>query len=80
MRQTIINLLDILIWIAVGLIAVGGTIAGIVAIGQGQIAGLGIIVGALLYAVMFMGMFFIIMGIHKKTQRSADALEKLASG
>ncbi len=79
MRQTIINSLDIIIWILGGLIAVVGVVAGIVALAQGQVMGLGIIVGGLLYAVVFMGMFFLVIGIHDNTKRTAEAIEKLAS-
>lgn len=78
MRQTIINSLDTLIWIMGGLIALVGVIAGIVALSQGMLSGLAIIVGSLLYAIVFMGMFFLIIGIHNNTKRTADAVEKLA--
>ena len=78
MRQAIINSLDILIWVVGALIALAGVVAGIVALSQGQVLGLGIIVGALLYAIIFMGMFFLIIGIHNNTKRTAEAVEKLA--
>lgn len=77
MRQAIINSLDILIWVLGALIALAGVIAGIVALAQGQVMGLAILVGGLLYAVVFMGMFFLIIGIHNNTKRTADAVEKL---
>ncbi len=79
MRQTIISSLDIIIWILGGLIAVASVVMGIMALAQGQLQGLGIIVGGLLYAVVFMGMFFLVIGIHDNTKRTADAVEKLAS-
>lgn len=78
MRQAIINSLDILIWILGGLIAIAAVVAGIITLGQGEVAGLGIIIGGLLYAVVFMGMFFLIIGIHNNTKRTAEAVEKLA--
>jgi hypothetical protein len=77
MRQAIINSLDILIWVLGALIALAGVIAGIVALANGQVMGLAILVGGLLYAVVFMGMFFLIIGIHNNTKRTADAVEKL---
>jgi hypothetical protein len=77
MRQAIINSLDILIWVLGALIALAGVIAGIVALAQGQVMGLAILVGGLLYAVVFMGMFFLIIGIHNNTKRTAEAVEKL---
>lgn len=78
MRQTIINSLDILIWVLGGLIAIGSVVAGVVTLGQGQVAGLAIIIGGLVYAVLIMGMFFLIIGIHNNTKRTAEAVEKLA--
>jgi hypothetical protein len=77
MRQTIINSLDILIWVLGALIALAGVVAGIAALAQGQVMGLAILVGGLLYAVVFMGMFFLIIGIHNNTKRTAEAVEKL---
>ena len=76
MRQAIINSLDILIWVLGALIALGGVIGGIATLAQGQIMGLAFIVGGLLYAVVFMGMFFLIIGIHNNTKRTADAIER----
>lgn len=78
MRQTIINSLDVLIWILGALIALAGVIAGIAALAQGQIVGLAMIVGGLLYAVVFMGMFFLVIGIHNNTRRTAEAVEKMS--
>ena len=78
MRQAIINSLDVLIWIMGALIAIGGVIAGILALSQGEPMGLAIIIGALLYSIIFMGMFFLIIGMHNNTKRTAEAVEKLA--
>jgi hypothetical protein len=77
MRQAIIKSLDILIWVLGALIALAGVVAGIAALAQGQVMGLAILIGGLLYAVVFMGMFFLIIGIHNNTKRTADAVEKL---
>ncbi len=79
MRQTIINSLDIIIWILGGLIAVASVVNGIWMLALGQVTGLALIVGGLLYAVAFMGMFFLVIGIHNNTKRTAEAIEKLAS-
>lgn len=78
MRQAIINSLDVLIWIMGVLMATAGVVVGIIALSQGEVAGLAIIVGALLYAITFMGMFFLIIGMHNNTKRTAEAVEKLA--
>lgn len=78
MRQTIINSLDILIWVFGGFVALASVIGGLAALAQGEMVGLAIIVGGLIYAVMIMGMFFLVIGIHSNTQRTADAVEKLA--
>ncbi|MCR8726609.1 hypothetical protein [Frigidibacter sp. ROC022] len=78
MRQAIINSLDILIWIMGGLIALGGVVGGIMVLAQGEAMGLVFIIGALLYAIIFMGMFFLIIGMHNNTRRTAEAVEKLA--
>jgi hypothetical protein len=80
MRALIINSLDLLVWLLAGLIAIGGVVFGVMAVGQGQIAGIGIIIGGLLYAIIFAGMFFIVIGIHDNTKRTAAAVEKLAAG
>ena len=77
MRQTIINSLDMLIWVMGAVIAIGGVIGGIAALAQGEIVGLAFIVGGLLYAVVFMGMFFLIIGIHNNTRRTSEAVEKM---
>jgi hypothetical protein len=80
MRALIIGSLDILVWLLAGLIAIGGIVVGFMAIGQGQMQGIGIIIGGLLYAIVFAGMFFIVIGIHDNTKRTAAAVEKLAAG
>lgn len=48
MRELIIKSLDMIVWIVAGLIALGGVIVGVMALGQGEVAGLGIIIGGLL--------------------------------
>ncbi len=80
MRALIIGSLDILVWLLAGLIAIGGIVFGFMAIGQGQMEGIGIIIGGLLSAIVFAGMFFIVIGIHDNTKRTAAAVEKLAAG
>ena len=78
MRETIIKIFEILIWIIGALYAIGGVIGGIFVLAQGEIAGLGIIIGGLLGAVVIMALFFIQIGIYNNTRRTADAVEKLA--
>lgn len=79
MRELIIKSLDMIVWIVAGLIALAGVIAGVMALGQGEVAGLGIIIGGLLYAVVFAGMFFLMIGVYTNTKRTAEAIEKLAA-
>jgi len=78
MRETIIKIFEILIWIIGALYAIGGVIGGIFVLAQGEVAGLGIIIGGLLGAVVIMALFFIQIGIYNNTRRTADAVEKLA--
>ena len=78
MRETIIKIFEILIWIIGALYAIGGVIGGLFVLAQGEIAGLGIIIGGLLGAVVIMALFFIQIGIYNNTRRTADAVEKLA--
>jgi hypothetical protein len=78
-RQTIINSLEMMIWAIGGLIAIVSVIGGIMAISAGQMQGLLMIIGGPLYAILFMGMFFIVLGIHTNTKRTAEAIEKLAN-
>lgn len=77
MREFVIKSLDVLVWVVTGLIAIGGAIGGMVAIGQGEPGGILIIFIALLYAVIFAGSFFLFKGIYENTKRTAEALEKL---
>lgn len=79
MRELIIKSLDMIVWIVAGLIALAGVIAGVMALGQGEVAGLVIIIGGLLYAVVFAGMFFLMIGVYTNTKRTAEAIEKLAA-
>lgn len=78
MRNTIIKVFEILIWVIGAIYAIGGVVGGIVVLAQGEVAGLGIIIGGLLGAVIIMALFFIQIGIYNHTQRTAEAVEKLA--
>ena len=78
MRNTIIKIFEILIWVIGALYAIGGVIGGIMVLAQGEIVGLGIIIGGLLGAVMIMALFFIQIGTYNNTKRTAEAVEKLA--
>ncbi|MGL5008243.1 MAG: hypothetical protein ACRC6I_00045 [Paracoccaceae bacterium] len=79
MRDFVIKSLDVLIWVVGGLIAVGGIILGLMAIGQGQMQGILFIIIAPIYAIIFCGMFLLAVGVYHNTRRTAEALEKLAS-
>lgn len=75
MRQLIINSFDALVWVFGALILVASVIGGLGTIAQGQtLAGLGIILGGAIYAVLMMGMFFIAIGIYHNTKRTAEAV------
>ena len=78
MRQLIINSLDVLVWVFGAFVALAAVVAGIIGLSQGQPAGIAIIIGGLIYSILIMGMFFLVIGIYKNTQRTAEAVEKLA--
>lgn len=78
MRSLIINSLDFLVWLMAGLVAIAGLVAGGMALANGQVQGLAIMIGAVLYAIIFAGMFFIVIGIHENTKRTAAAVERLS--
>ncbi|MCU0800864.1 MAG: hypothetical protein MUD11_03665 [Rhodobacteraceae bacterium] len=79
MRDFVIRSLDVLIWVVGGVIAIGGIIGGLLAIGQGQMQGLLFIILAPIYAIIFCGMFLLAIGVYNNTRRTAEALEKLAA-
>jgi hypothetical protein len=79
MRDFVIKSLDILIWVVGGLIAIGGIIVGMMALGQGQMQGILFIILAPIYAIIFCGMFLLAIGVYNNTRRTAEALEKMAS-
>jgi hypothetical protein len=79
MRDFIIRTFETLVWVFGGLIVLAGVVAGLVAMAQGEMAGLLMLIIAPLYAILVMGMFFIAIGIHANTKRTADAVEKLAA-
>lgn len=78
MREMIIRSLDMIVWVVAALMAIVGIIAGLAALAQGEIAGLAIMIGGLLYAVVFAGTFFLLIGVYNNTGRTADAVEKMA--
>ena len=78
MRNTIIKIFDILIWVMGALMAIGGLVVGIFMLANGEVAGLAAIIGGILYAVIIMALFFIQIGIYNHTLRTAEAVEKLA--
>jgi hypothetical protein len=79
MREFVIKSLDILIWVVGGIIAIGGILAGLFAVVQGQMSGLLFIILAPIYAIIFCGMFLLAVGVYHHTRRTAEALEKLAA-
>jgi len=81
MRNTIVNSLGILIWIMGGLILVAGIGMGVMSMGGPMGAGYGLmlIIGSILYAIIFCGMFFMFLDIRDATLRTAAAVENLAN-
>lgn len=78
MRHAIIRSFDVLVWLMAALLALGGLVVGGMAMGQGEgLAGLLIIVGGILYAIIFAGMLFLVVGIYENTKRTADAVERM---
>ena len=78
MRDFVIKSLDVIVWIAAGLLAIGGVVLGLMALGQGQVAGLAFVILGPLYAIIFAGWVFLSIGTYHNTRRAAEALEKLA--
>lgn len=79
MRHAIIRSFDVLVWLMAVLMALGGLIVGGMTMGQGMAGqGLAIMVGGVLYAVIFVGFLFMIVGIYENTKRTAEALERQA--
>ena len=79
MRQFVIKSFEAIVWIFGAIVAIGGVIAGIIAVGNGQPQGLIFIIGGPLYAILLMGMFFIAISISDNTKRTAEAVEKLVA-
>lgn len=76
MRHAIIRSFDVLVWLMAIFVAIGGLVAGGMAIGQGQAAaGFAIMVAGILYAIIFAGFLFMIVGIYQNTKRTAELLE-----
>ncbi len=79
MRDFVIKSMDVLVWIAAFLVAAGGIVAGLMAVGQGQMQGLILVVMGPLYAIMIAGWVFLAIGTYHNTKRTAEAIEKLAN-
>jgi hypothetical protein len=80
MRELLINSLDKLIVLLVALIVLIAVVGGFVAMAQqGFLAGLAIIIGGGIYAIIFGGMMFLVIGIHANTKRTAELLETMAA-
>lgn len=79
MRDKIIESLNILVWVLAALIVLGSLGAGLMAMGSGQAwYGLAVIVGGILYAIVFSGMIFMFLDIRDNTRRTAEAVEALS--
>ncbi len=83
MRDKIINSLSTVIWIFSILILLGGLIGGVAVMANpyqgGFLPGLIVIVGAVIYAILILGFYFMQLGIYEHTKRTAEAVEKLAN-
>jgi hypothetical protein len=79
MRQFIIRSFEAIVWVFGALVALGGVVVGVMALGNGQVQGLLFLIGGPLYAILLMGVFFIAAAIADNTKRTAEAVEKLAA-
>jgi len=79
MKNMIIKSLEMLVWLMVIVIVLGALAGGFMMMGNpqgGVLVGLAVIVGGFLYAIIFSGMMFLLIGIHHNTKRTAEALER----
>jgi hypothetical protein len=79
MRDFVIKSLDVIIWIVAAFFVLGGVIGGLIALVNGQMQGLALIILGPLYAIVFAGWIFLAIGTYNNTKRTADAIEKLAN-
>lgn len=79
MRNTIIRIFDILVWIVVVLIMLSSIVGGVGAgVESGStLVGLLVILLGFVSAVLFAGFLFMIYSIYENSRRTADALERL---
>ncbi len=81
MRQAIIKSFDLLITVMAGLIVLASVIFGFMGMANvGFLYGLAVIIGGILYAVIFAGGLYLLIGIHDNSKRTAEAVERLANG
>lgn len=76
MKDFVIRAMEFLVWVVGALVLLGGILAGVAFMSQGQMQGLAFIIGAPIYAIMLCGGFFVAIGIYYNTKRMADAMEK----
>lgn len=80
MRQLVITSLEKIMWIFGGLMVVAGLLAGLTTMFTTSFwMGLLILVFTPVYAILFLGMFFVILATQENTKRTAEAVENLAS-
>ncbi|NPD14653.1 hypothetical protein HOY34_05475 [Xinfangfangia sp. D13-10-4-6] len=80
MRQAVIKSFDLLVTVLAGLIVIVALIAGVAGMAKvGFFYGLAVIIGGILYAIVFAGGLYLLIGIHENSKRTADAVERLAS-
>lgn len=80
MRETIIKSFDLLITVMAGLIVITSVIIGFMVMFQGAFfMGLAYMIGGCLYAVIFAGGLYLLIGIYENSKRTADAVERLST-
>ena len=80
MRNMIIKSLEVLVWLMMALILIASLLYGFQAMSNpmmgGAMMGIAIIVGGVLYSIIFGGMLFLFIGIYDNTKRMAEMMEK----
>ncbi|MBS8226783.1 hypothetical protein [Vannielia litorea] len=77
MRDTLIKVFEIIVWVVAALIVLLGVGGGIFALINGEIAGLLAIIFAPIAAVIYTALIFIVIGNYHNLRRIADAAERM---
>ena len=80
MRDFFIEWFEKLVTVIVVIICVGVLIGSLATMAsEGLIAGLLVLIGGAVYAVMMGGMLYLVLGVYHNTRRTAEAIEMLAA-